>query len=117
FHAWGISGLQWPEQPVPGLAFITAGNTGVTLFFVLSGFLLSLPWLRYWLHAGQRQPSVLQYLQARAMRILPLYYFTLAITWLVTGNTGTVAQAAAFQFVGFGAFPYSVVWWTLVTEV
>lgn len=117
FHAWGISGLQWPDQSVPGVAFIAAGNTGVTLFFVLSGFLLSLPWLRYWLEPGQRRPSVAQYLKARAMRILPLYYVALAVTWLATGNTGTVAQAAVFQFVGFSAFPYSVVWWTLVTEV
>jgi peptidoglycan/LPS O-acetylase OafA/YrhL len=117
FHAWGISGLQWPTQPAPGLAFIAAGNTGVTLFFVLSGFLLSLPWLRYWLDPGQRKPSVRQYLKARAMRILPLYYCALAVTWLATGNTAVVAQAAVFQFVGFSAFPYSVVWWTLVTEV
>ena len=117
FHAWGISGLQWPEQPAPGLAFIAAGNTGVTLFFVLSGFLLALPWLRYWLNPGQRRPSVAQYLKARAMRILPLYYCALAVTWLATGNTGSVVQAAVFQFVGFSAFPYSVVWWTLVTEV
>lgn len=117
FHAWGISGLHWPQQTAPGLAFIAAGNTGVTLFFVLSGFLLSLPWLRYWLLPGQRRPSVAQYLKARAIRILPLYYFALAVTWLATGKAGTVAQAALFQFVGFSAFPYSVVWWTLVTEV
>ena len=117
FHAWGISGLQWPEQPAPGLGFITAGNTGVTLFFVLSGFLLSLPWLRCWLQPGQRRPSVSRYIQARVMRILPLYYFALAVTWLVTGATGTVVRAAVFQFVGFDAFPYSVVWWTLITEV
>lgn len=117
FHAWGISGLQWPPQPVPGLGFMAAGNTGVTLFFVLSGFLLALPWLRYWLVPGQRKPSVLQYCKARAIRILPLYYFALAVTWLATGDTGTVTRAAAFQFVGFSAFPYSVVWWTLVTEM
>ena len=46
FHAWGISGA--PEA-VTGdvllLAFVEAGRTGVTLFFVISGFLLSLPWL------------------------------------------------------------------------
>ena len=117
FHAWGISGLELPASPIPGLALIVGGNTGVTLFFVLSGFLLSLPWLRHAADLKQPKPLLGPYLQARALRIVPLYYIALLLTWLLTGDSATVVRAALFQFVGFQAFPYSVVWWTLVTEV
>lgn len=117
FHAWGLSSLQLPGSPTPGLSLIAGGNTGVTLFFVLSGFLLSLPWLRHAADATQPKPLLAAYFKARALRIVPLYYVALLLTWLLTGNTATVARAALFQFVGFQAFPYSVVWWTLVTEV
>jgi len=117
FHAWGLSGLQVPGNPTPGIGFIAGGNTGVTLFFVLSGFLLSLPWLRHAADPGQPKPLLGAYFKARALRIVPLYYVALLITWLLTGDTATITRAALFQFVGFQAFPYSVVWWTLVTEI
>ncbi len=117
FHAWGISGQQLAGEPSPGLSFIVAGNTGVTLFFVLSGFLLALPWLKHLYQPLRPRPAVAQYLKARALRILPLYYSALLLAWLATGNTAAIGQAAAFQFVGFSAFPYSAVWWTLATEM
>ncbi len=117
FHAWGISGLQMPASPWPGVSFIAVGSTGVTLFFVLSGFLLSLPWLRHAADPTQRKPQLRPYLRARALRIIPLYYIALVLTWAFTGDSVTVARAALFQFIGFDAFPYGVVWWTLATEM
>ncbi len=42
FHVWGISfGDSKPSSLSPWV-YVAAGNTGVTLFFVLSGFLLSI---------------------------------------------------------------------------
>jgi peptidoglycan/LPS O-acetylase OafA/YrhL len=52
------------------------GNTGVTLFFVLSGFLLFLPYARALL-AAQPWPSARVFYLRRACRILPGYYASL----------------------------------------
>lgn len=116
FHAWGIT-VGRAEGPVPfWLGYVVAGNTGVTLFFVLSGFLLSLPWLRC-ARGKAARPKTRNYYLARALRILPLYLTAVALATLASGNWGAGLRAALFQFVGFEIFPYSVVWWTLLTEV
>jgi peptidoglycan/LPS O-acetylase OafA/YrhL len=52
------------------------GNTGVTLFFVLSGFLLFLPYVQA-LMGTQPCPSARQFYLRRAWRILPGYYASL----------------------------------------
>src|SRR5262249_47236712 len=75
FHADGV--LLAPfrshvgaQSPVP-LAFVWAGHSGVTLFFVLSAFLLSLPFLDE--ANGGRTGSRPPFYQRRALRTLPLY--------------------------------------------
>ncbi|MAL94653.1 MAG: acyltransferase [Haliea sp.] len=115
YHGHGIT---WGEPDTPPgalLAWIVAGNTGVTLFFVLSGFLLSLPWLQ--VQHGEAEPSIIDYLKARALRILPLYFAFVLFAGAISGAWPIAFKAATFQFVGFDIFPYSVVWWTLSTEV
>lgn len=54
------------------------GQSGVHLFFVLSGFLLFTPYARAMLNA-QQLPSTRRFFQRRALRILPAYYVCLAI--------------------------------------
>ena len=70
-------------------AFLSRLDFGVTLFFVLSGFLLSRPYFRA--HAtGRVWPSYRHYLWKRALRILPLYWVTVALALLVLpGNDGS----------------------------
>lgn len=59
------------------------GNTGVALFFILSGFLLSIPFWRFRLEqAGW--PLISNYWVKRLARIVPAYYLCLAI--LVINN-------------------------------
>ncbi len=57
-------------------SFATFGNAGVTLFFLLSGFLLFLPYARALLFEGS-WPSALVFYLRRALRILPGYYLAL----------------------------------------
>src|SRR5207249_7612847 len=71
----------------PALAFVAAGHTGVNLFFILSGFLLSLPFLGE--AAGSKSVGRREYLARRALRILPLYW-----TGVVVGTLLTMQQAS-----------------------
>jgi peptidoglycan/LPS O-acetylase OafA/YrhL len=56
---------------------------GVTLFFILSGFLLARP---FFLATARdvRQPSVWHYLWKRALRVLPLYWLVVVVAMLFT---------------------------------
>ena len=117
FHAWGISGGSSASEPSLWFSYVAAGRTGVTLFFVISGFLLSIPWLRAMQSSNVVMPSLKNYYAARVLRIVPLYYLAVFMACVVSGSWGTGFKAFTFQFVGFEIFPFSVVWWTLVTEV
>ena len=58
------------------------GFLGVDLFFLITGFLLVLPWFR---HADENrpEPSTIDFYRRRAWRILPAYYVQLAFLFLV----------------------------------
>jgi len=63
------------------------GNTGVALFFVLSGFLLSMP---FWHSFKSNQfPNIKQYFVNRAARIIPLYYLCLFALLAIKGFQGS----------------------------
>lgn len=74
------------------LAAVLSGlKVGVTLFFVLSGFLLYLPYARA-LRCGAPLPGLAGYARRRAVRILPAYWVALAI--LGTGSLAAGVTAA-----------------------
>ncbi|WP_444437317.1 acyltransferase family protein [Pseudomonas sp. A6] len=106
-HGLGAAAPAW-------MKIIAAGNTGVTLFFVLSGFLLSLPFLEA--QRQRRDIDIRRFYWARALRILPLYYLAILVAWLFTGSADAL-KALFFIPVGFGLFPFSVPWWSLCTEI
>jgi len=66
-----------------GTSILMAGWSGVTLFFVLSGFLLFLPYARH-LIFEQPWPSTRTFYLRRAIRILPGYYFALFALIILT---------------------------------
>jgi len=59
-------------------SFLLVGNIGVTLFFVLSGFLLFLPYTQALLFEKDWPPSKIYYIR-RVLRIFPAYFFSLCI--------------------------------------
>jgi peptidoglycan/LPS O-acetylase OafA/YrhL len=65
------------QHPIAS-ALITFGGSGVTLFFVLSGFLLFMPYAKALLFEA-KWPSAKQFYLKRALRILPGYYVALAL--------------------------------------
>lgn len=74
YHAWWqASGITQMPADSSLLSFLYAGSTGVTLFFVLSGLLVTRPFFRA-ARQHRRMPSLMGYAVQRALRILPPYY-------------------------------------------
>jgi len=74
------------------------GEVGVSLFFVLSGCLLSLPFWTSFVN-GDRFPSLYLYTINRAARIIPAYWFNLLFCTLVA----------------FWVFDQNINWWRLIS--
>jgi peptidoglycan/LPS O-acetylase OafA/YrhL len=122
FHAWWVMpersalGVGATDQPIYYLW------TGVHLFFVLSGFLLFLPYAR-WIQAGRDRPSALLFYKRRFLRIVPAYWASLVILTLAGPKTGgsfldTLAHAVFLQNLSEKTV-YSIngVFWTMAVEV
>ncbi len=76
YHLWNAT--NWGKSVGPVLLVPVAfGFAGVLLFFVLSGFLLFLPYAQSLLH-GSPWPSPWRFYRRRALRILPVYFACLA---------------------------------------
>ena len=74
-------------HPVYGTA-LSRLDVGVAVFFVLSGFVLSRPWIARH-RAGLPPPSTTHYLWKRALRLVPVYVVTVvAAMTLLPGNRG-----------------------------
>lgn len=78
------------------IAPIISGGTGVQIFFVLSGFLITrLLIIEY---QGTGHVSLKNFYIRRAFRILPLYYLCLALTFAIHWLVWPVAGNASFAF-------------------
>lgn len=70
---WAAAIDGWPLAA----AIVRNGYLGVDLFFLITGFLLVIPWVR---HAaeGRPAPGALDFYRRRVLRIVPAYYVHLA---------------------------------------
>lgn len=93
-------------------ALFFGGSTGVDLFFVLSGFLLSLPYF------GGSPLKLRQYFTNRALRILPMYYLMVLVGMVWNSDWHGALSAALFWNLGLNTLqPFGLVWWSLAAEV
>lgn len=102
------------------------GYAGVDIFFVLSGFLLTLPFAGAALK-GEPGPSLTRYFKRRFLRVFPAYYAQLFIILLIGGwfiawapQTLTSLAAHLLMFFNIGWHPVRPmvgVWWTLPVEM
>ena len=84
FHIWLFTSAGKLSSSLgPVTALMKPLQSGVTLFFVLSGFLLYRPFIT-------RRPSIVRYFRNRALRILPAYW-TVLIATFAFGATITIA--------------------------
>jgi peptidoglycan/LPS O-acetylase OafA/YrhL len=102
------------------------GSVGVDIFFVLSGFLLSLPFARAAVEAGTA-PRLRRYFKRRFLRVFPAYFAQLLIilvagAWFVTWKPLSIPEFGAHLLMFFNigwepVRPMVGVWWTLPVEM
>jgi peptidoglycan/LPS O-acetylase OafA/YrhL len=114
FHFCAISPvLQAVVIKVIGIPL--AWNSGVDFFFVLSGFLLSIPFMK------MEKIDLKQYYTKRALRIFPVYYASLLFVVLFFSSHVTFQDILTSAFYAQNFFPSTFtsingVYWTLTIE-
>ena len=128
-HTWSLNGGGNIKVPTPfgtsiGLtSLVRMGEWGVDIFFVLSGFLLTIPFL----HKKEDEnflQTTLNFYSRRAMRLLPAYYlvlfFMLYLSLYGFGATPSTSYMASHVFfINYWWDLPSIrgVFWTLPAEV
>ena len=80
YHLWEIS---WQPAPAPWLQWIPeTGFIGVHLFFFLSGFVITYPFLRAQM-AGERLPAWSHFAWRRFIKIVPSYVLSIAVAYAI----------------------------------
>lgn len=113
FHYLGFLSSYDEKPDLPfGMGLFYGGNTGVTLFFLLSGFLLTRPFIA---GAPRRFGT---FLARRALRILPMYYLAVLIGALISNQWIDALKSMFFYDIDLKTlWPMGGVWWSLVVEV
>lgn len=102
------------------------GWIGVHIFFVLSGFLLSIPFIK-WINNEKPYPQLKSYYKRRLLRVFPAYYTQLLILIILSYTIGygtklDITEFVLHLFMLFRVEPWFInpmadFWWTLPTEL
>ena len=128
-HLWQFSGGVRHPLSLAGWTFdptwlLSCGYFGVDLFFVLSGFLLSMPWHRA-AEQGTPAPSLVRFWHNRVRRVLPAYWLQLLIlvgayAWLGHFDriqpTNIAAHLGLVQNLWGGGQLLNPVYWSMPIE-
>ena len=107
-----------------GASFLARMDSGVAVFFVISGFLLFRPWLRAALAPSSAPRPVRRYALRRVVRIVPAYWLAVALCLLLLPENQTttwldwVRHALLLQIYHFGWLREGLTQtWSLATEI
>ena len=97
-----------------GWTYSGIGAAGVDIFFVISGFIM--------VHVSRRETAPLAFLQARALRVVPLYWLVTFVALMVRQDADLprlLTSLAFWPHAGFDGRDYPVIiqGWTLNYEV
>lgn len=126
-HVYSIAGNK--EGLFPPLEWLMAmGGMGVDIFFTLSAFLLSLPFVDAQ-SRGQSVPDLFRFIRRRFFRIFPAYYLQILLVLLLAAlgvgmgmpwSSPTTGGVLAHAVLWINAWPlipaYVPTWWTLPVE-
>ncbi len=96
--ASGAVGISFADR------FLSHLNVGVTIFFVISGFLLYRPFIAH-RTGGADAPAVTDYAKRRFLRIYPAYWLCLTALTLLPGLTGVIDGNWWQQYAILDTFP------------
>ena len=130
YHAAQYFGKEWKGDkyvPVFWHTILENGHKGVPVFFMLSGFILSLPFAQQYVHNG-RKVVIRDYYLRRLVRLEPPYFIAMTIFFCIAVSQSPeqwkhllqslLASYIYLHTILFRHFPYiNGVAWTLEIEV
>lgn len=99
FHASFASSVTDPASALR--PFVMHLDVGVTIFFLISGFVLYRPFARAHL-SGEPRPATGRYALRRALRIAPGYWVALTVVAAWLALSGVFSAGGAATYYGFG---------------
>ena len=125
YHYWANAGHA--DLPGPLLLVVSNGGVGVNIFFVISGFILFLPWARAGWTGGRIDRR--RYFQNRFFRIIPAFWFNTLVVVVAAYPALLLSVEGLGRIAAYGTFlagfappevapaPLNGVAWTLYIEV